>query len=88
MPQGLSRPEGRRAPLPSAIGWQSNDGRARMMTIRTTLNLRKHEARRLMKGGYEILHIETHHRDTGDESWIVWTRPARPDDIPESELPY
>ena len=37
---------------------------------------------------YEILHIETWHRDEGDESEIVWTRPPRPDDIPEDELPY
>jgi hypothetical protein len=47
-----------------------------------------YDARRLANGGYEILHIETHYRETGDESWIVWTRAARPDDIPESELPY
>lgn len=53
-----------------------------MTTIRTTLYLRKHEARRLMNCSYEIMHIETHHRDTGDESWIVWTRPARPDGHP------
>ena len=59
-----------------------------MTTLRTTLNLRKHDARRLINGGYEILHVETHHNDTGDESWIVWTRPARSDDIPERELPY
>ena len=59
-----------------------------MTTIRTTLNLRKFEARRLMRRGYEILHIETHHGDDGDETAIVWTRPPRPDDIPEHELPY
>lgn len=59
-----------------------------MTTIRTTLNLRNHEARRLMSDGYEIQHIETRHLDTGDESWIVWTRPARADDISESEIPY
>jgi hypothetical protein len=54
----------------------------------TTLNLRKFEAHRLMKRGYEILHIERHHRDDGDETAIVWTRPARPDDIPECQVPY
>ena len=59
-----------------------------MTTIRTSLNLHKHEARRLMNGAYEILHIETHHRDTGDESWIVWMRPGRCDDIPENDIPY
>ena len=50
-----------------------------MTIIRTTVNLRKFEARRLMKRGYEILHIETQHRDDGDETTIVWTRPPRPD---------
>lgn len=59
-----------------------------MTTIRTSLDLSKYDARRLTRDGYEIQHIETRHRDTGDESSIVWTRPARPDDIPEHELPY
>jgi len=59
-----------------------------MPTIRTTLNLRKYDARCLMACSYEILHIETRHRDEGDETEIVWTRPSRPDDIPEYELPY
>lgn len=58
-----------------------------MPTIRTGLNLRKSEARRLMARGYEILHIETRH-DAGDDTTIVWTRAPRPDDIPEQELPY
>ena len=59
-----------------------------MMTVRTMWNLRKSEACRLMKCGYEILYIETRRRDDGDETAIVWTRVARPDDIPESEVPY
>ena len=59
-----------------------------MTTIRTTLNLRKSEARRLMARGYEILFIETRHLEGCDETDIVWTRPARPDDIPEHEVPY
>jgi len=59
-----------------------------MMTIRTALNLRTFEARRLMKHGYEILHIETRHRNDGDETTIIWTRAARPDEIPASEVPY
>jgi hypothetical protein len=59
-----------------------------MSTLRTTLNLRKYDARRLMAHGYEILHIETRHRDEGDEAKIVWARPPRPDDVPEHELPY
>ena len=59
-----------------------------MFTIRTSTNLRKCDARRLMKGGFEIEYIETRHLDTGDQSTIVWSRPARPGDIPEHELPY
>jgi hypothetical protein len=59
-----------------------------MTTLRTTLNLRKYDVRRLMARGYEILHIETWHRDDGDETEIVWTRPTQPDEIPEHELPY
>jgi hypothetical protein len=59
-----------------------------MVTIRTSTNLRKCDARRLMKGGFEIEYIETRHLDTGDQSSIVWSRPARPDDFPESDIPY
>ena len=59
-----------------------------MPTLRTTLDLRKYDIRRLMARGYEILHIENRHRNEGDETEIVWTRLPRPDDIPEHELPY
>ena len=59
-----------------------------MPILRTTLELRKYDACRLMARGYEILHIETRHGDDGDQTEIVWTRPPRPDDIPEHELPY
>jgi len=59
-----------------------------MPTLRTTLELRKYDARRLMARGYEILHIESRHGDDGDETEIVWTRPPRADDISEHELPY
>ena len=59
-----------------------------MKTIRTTLNLRRYDVRRLTAHGYEILHIETRHHDDGDETEIVWTRAPRPDEIPEHELPY
>jgi hypothetical protein len=87
-PQGLSRPEGRHSRRSSAIGLIKSRGVPHMTTIRTRLNLRKSEARRLMARGYEILHIETRHLEDRDESDIVWTRPTRPDDIPEHELPY
>jgi hypothetical protein len=59
-----------------------------MPTLRTTLDLRKYDVRRLIARGYEILYVETRHRDDGDETEIVWTRPSRPDDIPDHELPY
>lgn len=59
-----------------------------MITLRTSTNLRKCDACRLMKGGFEIEYIETLHLESGDQSTIVWGRPARPGDIPESEVPY
>jgi hypothetical protein len=59
-----------------------------MRTIRTSTNLRKCDARRLMKGGFEIDYIETLRSDSGDHSTIVWSRPARPDDFTENEIPY
>jgi hypothetical protein len=86
-PQGLSRREGRHSRRSSAIGLMQGTGVSNMTTIHTMLNLRKFEARRLMRRGYEILHIETQHCDDGDETAIVWTRPPRPDDIPEHDLP-
>ena len=59
-----------------------------MPILRTTLALRKYDVRRLIARGYEILHVETRHRNDGDETKIVWTRLSRPDDIPDHELPY
>ena len=59
-----------------------------MTIIRTSLNLSKYNARRLVRDGYEIAYVETFHRETGDESSIVWTRPTRTDDIPEHEIPF
>ena len=59
-----------------------------MKTIRTTVNVRKIDVRRLLRRGYELAHIETWHLDAGDETTIVWTRPARPDDLDESEIPF
>lgn len=49
-----------------------------MTTIRTTLNLRKHEARRLTNGGYEILHIKTHHHDTARKAGSSGRGPLDP----------
>ena len=59
-----------------------------MKTIRTTLDLRKIEARRLKRRGYDIEYIETRHLDSGEESAIVWTRPSQPGEIAESEIPF
>jgi hypothetical protein len=59
-----------------------------MQTIRTTLDLRKIEARRLKRRGYEIEYIETRHLDSGEESTIVWIRPTKSGEIPECEIPY
>lgn len=59
-----------------------------MKTIRTTVNVRKVDVRRLLRRGYELAHIETWHLDAGDETTIVWTRPPRPDDLDESEIPF
>jgi hypothetical protein len=59
-----------------------------MQTIRTILDLRMAEVRRLTRHGYEIEYIETRHLDTGEESTIVWTRPARLGEIAESEIPF
>ena len=59
-----------------------------MKTIRTTLDLRRYDARRLMRRGYEIEYIETRHLHSRDETVIVWTRPIRPDELAETEMPF
>ena len=59
-----------------------------MTILRTALDLRKQDVRRLMRRGYEIAYIETRHLDTGDDTTIVWIRPARPDDLTENEIPF
>ena len=59
-----------------------------MLTLRTTLNLRKVDVRRLLRRGYELAYIETRYLDAGDETTIVWTRSARPDDLDETEIPF
>ncbi len=59
-----------------------------MTVLRTTLDLRKADVRRLLRRGYELAYIETRHLDAGDETTIVWTRSTRPDDFDESEIPF
>ena len=59
-----------------------------MKTLRTTLDLCKYDSRRLMRGGYEIEYIESRHLQERDETVIVWTRPIRPDELAETEIPF
>ena len=59
-----------------------------MKTLRTTLDLRKGDVRRLKRRGYEIEYIETRHLDSRDETVVVWTRHPRPDDLAESDVPF
>jgi hypothetical protein len=59
-----------------------------MKSLRTTLNLRKHDVRRLMRRGYEIEYIETRHLDNRDETVVVWTRQTQPDELAENEVPF
>jgi hypothetical protein len=64
-----------------------------MMTLRTSTNVTKHDARRLMaggieKGGFEIAYIETDRSGPTEKTTIVWTRPLLPTDIPLHQLPY
>lgn len=59
-----------------------------MKNLRTTCDLRKHDVRRLKRGGYEVAYIETSHLETGDETAIVWTRPERADDLTEHDIPF
>jgi hypothetical protein len=87
-PQGLSRREGRHSRRLSAIGLTQGTGVRHMKTLRTTLNLRKHDVRRLLRKGYEIEYIETRHLDNSDETVMVWTRQTGPDDLAESEVPF
>ena len=59
-----------------------------MKTLRTTLNLCKHDVRRLRRKGYDIEYIETRHLDNSDETVMVWIRQTEPDDLAESEFPF
>jgi hypothetical protein len=87
VPQGLSRHEGQHFPRLSAITL-IQIGRLTMKTLRTSTNLRRCDARRLMSGGFEIAYIETRHCPDGDWSAIVWTRLYAPGEIRDEELPF
>jgi hypothetical protein len=59
-----------------------------MTTIRTGTGLTPRDVRRLERGRYEILAIETWHLDDGDVTDIIWGRDDGPDAITEAELPF
>ena len=59
-----------------------------MTTIRTVAGLTRHDIRRIKRGRYEILAVETRHSDRGDVTEIIWHREDGPDAIQEHELPF
>ncbi len=59
-----------------------------MTIIRTTAGLTRGDIRRLKRGRYEIVAIETRHLDEGDVTKIIWERDDGPDAITEAEIPY
>jgi len=59
-----------------------------MATIRTGTGLTRGDVRRLKRGRYEILAIETRRLDQGDLTEIIWERDDGPDAITEAELPF
>ena len=59
-----------------------------MTILRTGPNLSRRDVRGLLRDRYEILVIETRHRDEGDLTTIIWERDDGPDAITEAELPF
>lgn len=59
-----------------------------MTIIRTVTGLTRHDFRRLRRGRFEILAIETRHLDQGEATEIIWERDDGPDAITEAELPF
>jgi hypothetical protein len=59
-----------------------------MTIIRTVAGLTRHDIRRIKRGRYEILTIETRHLEQSDVTEIVWTRYDEPDAIRADELPF
>ena len=59
-----------------------------MTIIRTVACLTRGDIRRLKRGRYEILAIETRHLDQGELTEIIWGRDDGPDAITEAELPF
>ena len=59
-----------------------------MTVIRTVAGLTRGDFRRLKRGRYEILAIETSHLDQGAVTEIIWSRDDGPDAITAAELPF
>ncbi len=59
-----------------------------MTIIRTVAGLTRHDIRRIKRGRYEILAIETRHLERGDVTEIIWHREDGPDAITEAEVPF
>jgi hypothetical protein len=56
--------------------------------IRTIADLTRHDVRRIKRGRYKILAIETRHMEQGEVTEIIWGRNDKPDAIHEHELPF
>ncbi len=59
-----------------------------MTIIRTVAGLTRHDVRRIKRGRYEILAIETRHLEQDETTEILWSRQDPPNAIREDELPY
>jgi hypothetical protein len=57
-----------------------------MTIIRTIADLTRHDVRRIKRGRYEILAIETRHLEQGEVTEIIWGRNDKPDAIHEHEF--
>jgi hypothetical protein len=83
LPRRLSRPEGRRAPIQSAIGWQS--GRRHPITqIDHDTCATDLDDQVTTEQGYTIRHIETWHRYGHSDTVILWDTPS----ISEADLSF
>jgi hypothetical protein len=83
----LTRHEGRRSRCSPAIGWSAEEHR-NMTIIRTTADLTRLDVRRIKRGRYEILAIETRYLEQDETTEILWSREDLPNAIREEELPY
>jgi hypothetical protein len=59
-----------------------------MTIIRTVAGLTRHDVRRIKRGRYEILAIETRHLEHAEITEILWSRQDPPNAIREDELTY